>query len=141
MAWQTYGLDQEAQKLVLAAKRRNQDSLNQAFKMRMAAAYGLERFWGEHLRLQGREQPKADYWKQTWNTLVKTLEPTGIKLPNDQITNVESVETMAKKLWGEIPLDNNGDRLTLDDQRLALAVLMQLCDCLIWWTQRYKSVN
>jgi hypothetical protein len=26
-----------------------------------------------------------------------------------------------------------------DDQRVALAVLTQLCDCLVWWTQRYKS--
>jgi hypothetical protein len=124
MAWQTYGLDRAAQKLVLAAQQRDQDSLNQAFKMRMAAAYGLERFWGEQLRLRGKEQSKADYWEQTWDALVEILESTGIILPNDT-----DPETMAQKLWS----------LDLEDQRLALAVLTQLCDCLIWWTQRYKQ--
>jgi hypothetical protein len=123
MAWQTYGLDREAQKLVLAAQKRDKESLNQSFKMRMTAAYGLERFWGEQLRLQGKEQSKADYWKQTWDALVGILETTGVILPNDT-----DPETMAQELWS----------LDLEDQRLALAVLTQLCDCMIWWTQRYK---
>ena len=56
MGWNYYGLDQVAQKLVLDARERNSDSLNQSFKMRMAIPYGLERFWGEHLRLQKREE-------------------------------------------------------------------------------------
>jgi hypothetical protein len=124
MAWQPYGLDQHAQKLVLAAKKRDKDSLNQSFKMRTTTAYGLERFWGEQLRLRGKEQTKSDYWKETWDSLVKILEPTGIELPN----NITDPEAMAQKLWS----------LSLDDQRLALAVLTQLCDCLIWWTQRHK---
>jgi hypothetical protein len=127
MAWQTYGLDREAQKLVLAAQERDKDSLNESFKMRMTAAYGLERFWGEQLRLQRNEATKATYWKQTWDALVKILKPTGVILPND--TN--DPEAMAQKLWG----------LSLDDQRLALAVLTRLCDCLIWWTQRYKGLK
>ncbi len=127
MAWQPYGLDQQAQKLVLAAKKRDKDSLNQSFKMRTTIAYGLERFWGEQLRLRGKEQTKADYWKETWDALVKILEPTGIELPN----NITDPEAMAQKLWS----------LSLDDQRLALAVLTQLCDCLIWWTQRYKGLT
>ena len=63
MAWQSYGLDQAAQKLVLDAKQRNKDSLNQGYKMRMSVAYGLERFWGEHLRLQNKEPEKSQYWK------------------------------------------------------------------------------
>jgi hypothetical protein len=124
MAWQPYGLDQQAQRLVLAAKKRDKDSLNQSFKMRTTAAYGLERFWGEQLRLRGKEQTKSDYWKETWDALVKILEPTGVELPN----NITDPEAMAQKLWS----------LSLDDQRLALAVLTQLCDCLIWWTQRHK---
>jgi hypothetical protein len=123
MTWKTYGLDQEAQKLVLAAQKRDKESLKQSFKMRMTAAYGLERFWGEQLRLRGKEQSKADYWKQTWDALVEILKPTGIILPNDT-----DPETIAQKLWS----------LDLEDQRLALAVLTQLCDCLIWWTQRHK---
>ena len=46
MGWTSYGLDQIAQRLVLDAKGRNPDSLNQGHKMRMSTAYGLERFWG-----------------------------------------------------------------------------------------------
>lgn len=49
MAWNFYGLDQKAQNLVLDAKKIDPKSLNQAHKMRQAVAYGLERFWGEHL--------------------------------------------------------------------------------------------
>jgi hypothetical protein len=130
MAWQTYGLDQEAQKLVLNAMQRDKDSLNQAYKMRMATAYGLERFWGEHLRLEGKEQAKSDYWKETWDTLVEIMGRGGIEIPNEAVNsnNAQSIQNMSEKLWG----------LDLEAQRVSLAVLTQLCDCLIWWTQRYK---
>jgi hypothetical protein len=70
MGWNSYGLDQIAQRLVLDARQRNSDSLNQGYKMRMSIAYGLERFWGEHLRLQRREAHNAEYWKETWDALV-----------------------------------------------------------------------
>ncbi|GAB4547469.1 MAG: hypothetical protein Tsb0014_42120 [Pleurocapsa sp.] len=140
MGWNYYGLDREAQQLVLAAKQRDKDSLNQAFKMREAVAYGLERFWGEHLRLQGKEEAKSQYWKETWDTLVKIMQDAGMTIPNDKVdsNNTKSVEIMAKKLWGESPVDNNGTKLTPEDHRISLAVLTQLCDCLVWWTQRYK---
>ncbi|MCS7293696.1 MAG: hypothetical protein RMI89_12145 [Gloeomargarita sp. SKYBB_i_bin120] len=130
MAWQTYGLDQEAQKLVLAAKQRNPESLNQSYKMRMAVAYGLERFWGEHLRLQEREPDKARYWKDVWDTLAHILARAHITLPNDPVRNgnVQQIRAMSEKLWS----------MPLEDQRVALAILTQLCDCLVWWTQRYK---
>lgn len=130
MAWQTYGLDQKAQQLVLKAMKRDQDSLNQAYKMRMATAYGLERFWGEHLRLEGKEQAKSDYWKETWDTLVEIMSRGGIEIPNDAVNsnNANSIQNMSEKLW----------QLDLEAQRVSLAVLTQLCDCLIWWTQRYK---
>ncbi|WAS04604.1 hypothetical protein LQF76_11315 [Gloeomargaritales cyanobacterium VI4D9] len=130
MAWHTYGLDQEAQKLVLAAKRRNPDSLNQGYKMRMAVAYGLERFWGEHLRLQEREADKSRYWKETWDTLVRIAGQAHITIPNDAVhhNNVQQIHAMSQRLWS----------LSLEDQRIALAVLTQLCDCIVWWTQRYK---
>lgn len=130
MAWQTYGLDQKAQQLVLKAMKRDKDSLNQAYKMRMATAYGLERFWGEHLRLEGKEQAKSDYWKETWDTLVEIMNRGGIDIPNDAVNsnNTDSIQNMSEKLW----------QLDLEAQRVSLAVLTQLCDCLIWWTQRYK---
>jgi hypothetical protein len=133
MAWKEYNLDRIAQKLVLAAKLRDRDSLNQSFKMRESVSYGLERFWGEHLRLQSKEPNKAQYWKETWEKLVETMAEAGIPIPNDtvQVNDTESVQAMAEKLW----------ELKLEDQRITLAVLTQLCDCLVWWTQRYKGTK
>jgi len=131
MAWKTYDLDRIAQKLVLGAKERDKDSLGQAFKMRVAVAYGLERFWGEHLRLQDKESKKAKYWKETWEQLVGVMAKSGVTIPNDHVKaeDAKSVRLMAEKLW----------KLDLQDQRVAMAVLTQLCDCIVWWTQRYKK--
>lgn len=130
MAWQSYGLDRRAQKLVLDAKQRDPQSLNQSYKMRMATPYGLERFWGEHLRLQGKEPDKADYWKDTWDALVEVMGQAGVTLPNDSVRaeNTDQIQAMSDKLW----------QISVADQRVALSVLTQLCDCIVWWTQRYK---
>lgn len=130
-SYKPYELDREAQKLVLAAKQRDEKSLNQSYKMRMAVAYGLERFWGEHLRLQGKEPEKSQYWKETWDTLVKVMEQAGFTIPNDpvNVNNTSQIQAMSEELW----------KLDIADQRVALAVLTQLCDCIVWWTQRYKG--
>ncbi|NEO54056.1 MAG: hypothetical protein F6K54_13800 [Okeania sp. SIO3B5] len=130
MGWNYYGLDQVAQELVLDAKKRNSDSLNQSFKMRMAIPYGLERFWGEHLRLQKRENDKSLYWKSTWDKFVEIMAKTNVTIPNEPVTvdDTKAIKEMSQKLW----------QLHIDDQRVAIAVLTQLCDCLVWWTQRYK---
>ena len=131
MAWNSYGLDREAQRLVLAAKQRDKKTLNQSHNMRMAVAYGLERFWGEHLRLQKKESLKSQYWKETWDALVKIMHQAGVTLPNDKVSadDVKAVQAMSEKLW----------QMELADQRVALAVLTSLCDCIVWWTQRYKG--
>lgn len=131
MAWNSYGLDREAQRLVLAAKQRDKKTLNQSHNMRMAVAYGLERFWGEHLRLQKKESAKSQYWKETWDALVKIMQQAGVTLPNDKVSadDVKAVQAMSEKLW----------QMELADQRVALAVLTSLCDCIVWWTQRYKG--
>jgi hypothetical protein len=131
MTWQSYELDRIAQKLVLDAKDRDPQSLNQSYKMRVAVSYGLERFWGEHLRLSGREPQKSDYWRATWNELVNVMHKAGVTIPNDSvdINNVKQIQAMSAKLW----------RLSLEEQRIAIAVLTQLCDCIVWWTQRYKG--
>ena len=148
MAWRYYtlnqddqqfhSLDQIAQKLVLAAKQRDRKSLNQSFKMREAVAYGLERFWGEHLRLKGKSKRdndefdnKSRYWKDTWDALVSIMQETGVIIPNDVVdfNRPNTVKEMAQKLWV----------LDIKDQRIILAVLTQLCDCIVWWTQRYKG--
>lgn len=130
MAFNYYGLDRIAQELVLAAKERDADSLNQSYKMRMAIPYGLERFWGEHLRLQKREPAKSEYWKSTWDEMVKIMAKAQITIPNDsvRVDNVSKIKAMSEKLWS----------LEMDEQRAAIAVLTQLCDSLVWWTQRYK---
>ena len=118
--------------------------------MRMSVSYGLERFCGEHLRL--RNEAAGSYWKDVWNALVDDiLKPAQITIPNEPVNiqdpprgarseekkrleeeNTRKIRSMADGLWRfseEHP----------DDQRVALAVLTQLCDCLVWWTQRYKS--
>ena len=132
MAWKSYNLDRLAQKLVLDAKLREPDSLNQSYKMRMAVAYGLERFWGEHLRLQKKDSDlkKSQYWKETWDALVNIMKKAGVTLPNDPVKakDTKKVKEMSQKLW----------ELNLDQQRVAIAVLTQLCDSLVWWTQRHK---
>jgi hypothetical protein len=139
MAWQSYELDRIAQKLVLAARERDPKSLNQSHDMRMAVAYGLERFWGEHLRLKGKkieDENKSKFWKATWDELAIVMEKTGVTIPNDPVELdlkgkllTKDIQSMSEKLWA----------LSVDDQRVSMAVLTQLCDCLVWWTQRYKS--
>lgn len=139
MAWQSYELDRIAQKLVLAARERDPKSLNQSHDMRMAVAYGLERFWGEHLRLKGKkveDENKSKFWKATWDELAIVMEKTGVTIPNDPVEFdtkgkilTKDIQVMSEKLWA----------LSVNDQRVSIAVLTQLCDCLVWWTQRYKS--
>ncbi|MGB8702531.1 MAG: hypothetical protein WCD18_24205 [Thermosynechococcaceae cyanobacterium] len=142
MTLQIYGLDREAQKLVLQARSLDADNsqngslcIQEAYKMRETIAYGLERFWGEHLRNRHKEPRKSAYWKATWDKLVEIMDKADIKLPNDS-----NIELTTQKLWGEIPVveGNPKTKLSSNDQRIALAVLTQLCDCLVWWTQRYK---
>ena len=134
MAWESYSLDRYAQELVLAAKKRSPDSLNQSHKMRLAVAFGLERFWGEQFRHKSDRDGKGVYWQEVWATLVKIMATTGVKIPNDRIPDregreqVDAIEGMSKKLWS----------LSLKDQRVTLAVLKELCDALVWWTQRHK---
>ncbi|MEA5537044.1 hypothetical protein [Crocosphaera sp. XPORK-15E] len=134
-SWQPYHLDHYAQELVL--KYRNSENvLNESHKMRMAVAYGLERFWGEHLRLKRdtKNHEKGDYWQDVWQTLQKILESGNIILPHDPIPlnddkkATEKIKEMSKKIW----------KMTIEDRRVALMVLTQLCEALVWWTQRYK---
>ncbi len=122
MAWEPYNLDQVAHDLVFAQK--DKDVFGQVYKMRTTVAYGLERFWGEKLRLSGEE---AKYWEATWIRFVEVMARAGIEIPNHSEPGQQITE-----LW----LDSKEKR---DDRKVALAVLAQLCDCMIWWTQRYKK--
>ncbi|MDJ0901658.1 MAG: hypothetical protein QNJ55_22940 [Xenococcus sp. MO_188.B8] len=137
MAWKSFNLDKEAHNLVLKRQSLNIDNqkkkevFNQAHTMRLTVAYGLERFWGEQIRLKGT--PKGDYWRDTWKTLCKIMERAGIKLPNDDVRDEKDkkkIKEISEQLW---ELDNK-------QRKVALAILTQLCDSMVWWTQRYKKL-
>ena len=86
MTWKLYEIDRVAQELVL--KFRDRDVLGESHKMRSTTAYGLERFWGEHLRLDQKEQDqyKAAFWKATWDELCTIMQQAGITIPNDKVS-------------------------------------------------------
>jgi hypothetical protein len=130
--WKPYALDRYAQELVLD-RRDLKDVLNESHKMRMSVGYGLERFWGEHIRLQRESREKAAYWKAVWDRLADILVDTGcaIELPKDTVgpDDTTKIKRISGELWA----------LGIDDQRIALMVLTQFCDALVWWTQRYKK--
>ena len=128
--WQPYNLDHFAQELVL--KHRDKENvLNETHKMRMTVAYGLERFWGEHLRLKRENIQKSNYWKDVWDKLAEILVKAGVTLPNDDVNsnNTGQIQTMANKIW----------KMKMEHQRIALMVLTQFCDSLVWWKQRYSK--
>jgi len=139
--WKPYDLDYYAQELVLEF-RNTKDVLNESHKMRMTVAYGLERFWGEHLRLEREKSEKAKYWKAVWKKLARILGDAGMQdFPDDEIKSnnpdkdkrkkeeTQNIREMSRKIWS----------MSLEDQRVALMVLTQFCDSLVWWTQRYKT--
>lgn len=131
MGWESFNLDQEAHDLVLKYCDKK-DALNQAYKMRVAVAYGLERFWGEQFRLV-KDKNKADYWRDTWKALVKIMGNAGVTIPNDDLSSGDTaaIKLMANKLW-DFPIEQ---------RKVAIAVLTELCDSMVWWTQRYKPAN
>jgi hypothetical protein len=141
--WQPYSLDRRAQKLVLD-RRDLKDVLNESHKMRMSIGYGLERFWGEHLRLERENKSKAAYWKAVWDGLWDVLAETSLEIDPETLSQIKrnihinapdaskQIEAVSQTLWN----------LPITHQRIALMVLTQFCDALVWWTQRYKkSVN
>ena len=132
MAWHPYDLDHLAQEIVLKAREKDPDSLNQAYKMRAACAYGLERFWGEHLRLKAKEQTKAQFVADVWTGFVGIMARAGVTLPGEMLSSQDSeaaIQAVAEQLW----------RIPPDQQQAPLAVLTALCDAVVWWTQRLKS--
>lgn len=150
MTWHTYKLDEIAQELVLTALERSADSLNQSYKMRTTVAFGLERFWGEHIRLLSKNKSSDDYkkglyWHDTWKAFRKTMAEAHIYLPKQlkKVNDPQDLKAATKQFWGEeaIKAEEADVYLTLEDRRIAQAVLTQLCDSLVWWTQRYKDLG
>ncbi|WP_211942107.1 hypothetical protein [Cylindrospermopsis raciborskii] len=135
MTWKSYNLDQKAQKLVLIY-RDKKGVIGQSHKMRSTVAYGLERFSGEHLRLLSKknddDQQKGKYWQATWKEFTQIMKNAGVQLPEIPTQNdTAQLQDYASRLWN----------LSIDDQRVCLAVLTQFCDSLVWWTQRYKKAG
>lgn len=132
MALQFYELDRIAQELVLDF-RDQKEVLNESHKMRATVAYGLERFWGEHIRLGRNERAKAQYWAKTWTAFVDLMKSGGINLPTEvNLRETDDIRAVTRQFW-----DNKS--LSMDDRRIAISVLTQLCETLVWWTQRYKK--
>lgn len=133
MSLKPFEIDRHAHDLILEFREKG-DVLGESHKMRMATAYGLERFWGEHLRLQRESRDsrdKADFWKKTWTIFCKIMKEAGINVPNDTVNpdNTAVVKTMTDKLWS----------FDIQQRKVALAVLTELCDSMVWWTQRYRK--
>lgn len=126
-----YGLDRSAHKLVSAQPR---DVLNETHKMRTMASYGLERFWGEQIRLRDKEPQAARYWAATWTELTSILRQAGINLLPEELANSENHTEIITALWDENTLSSH-------HRKVAIAVLMALCDNMIWWAQRYKALK
>ncbi|MBD2626968.1 hypothetical protein [Trichormus variabilis] len=120
MAWEDFSLDKIAHNLVYEYRNDDKETVNQVHKMRTTVAYGLERFWGEHQRLNGR---KSAYWKDTWNKLVEIMGQAEITVPNN-----------AQDLW-------DSEVFPPKYRKVTLAILTQLCDSMVWWTQRYKPTR
>ena len=153
MAWNPSGLDHLAHAIVRQARHRDSESLNQAYKMRAACAYGLERFWGEHLRLAGKkiekdkaeaiddtrklkeiekDNAKAQFVADTWKAFVGILHKARpyLKLPGTMLSRQSEAEIQAAAhhIW----------LLDPQEHQISLTVLTALCDSIVWWTQRLK---
>jgi hypothetical protein len=46
------------------------------------------------------------------------------------LPNHDNINTMADQLW----------ELSEENQQIALSILKEFCDALVWWTQRYKCI-
>lgn len=142
-SWQPYELDHIAQAIVWNARKNDlkiraqpttkiSESLNHVYKMRANCAYGLERFWGDQLRLNAKPEDayKAELVAATWSAFVQLMGRAKIQIPNAAVDpgKENEIERMVDALWN----------LGTEQTQASLAVLTNLCDALIWWTQRLK---
>ncbi|WP_146134525.1 hypothetical protein [Aphanothece minutissima] len=138
MVWQPYPIDDCARQVVEHAIQRDSSrkSLNQVFKMRFTCAYGLERFWGEYLRLKSGsavDQNKAEIILDTWRFLqADILRGTGIELPLDDALNVNDASAVNESLSSIWQLRTAHPR----QAQVVLAVLTNFCEAIIWWKNR-----
>lgn len=138
MNWTPYGIDDCAQRIVLQAIRRDPslNSLNQVFKMRTTCSYGLERFWGEFLRLNngnGSERLRSEIILDTWVELKDNiLKDTGISLPYDPKISISDKEGLIRSLRSVWEIRTQNPK----QAQVVLSVLLSLCDAIVWWKNR-----
>ena len=59
------------------------------------------------------------------------MKDAGINIPKDSVDpkDTTAIKAMADQLW----------KFDMEERKIALSVLIELCDSLVWWTQRYKK--
>ena len=150
MTWTPYLIDNIAQQIVLDAierdRARNTKSLAQAHRLRSTCAYGLERFWGEQIRLLNENNPsdkaKGDFTSDVWQALTAIMNSAGVDLPsariapppnriarNERSPYHEQVRSACSQIRN---LDKN-------ESQASLSVLSTLCDAIVWWKQRLSK--
>jgi|GEM_PF-2041219 len=141
MTLKMYGLDRYAHDLV--AEFCKHGVLNETHAMRTTVAFGLERFFGEHLRLKAKNEKASVYWRKTWDTLVFIMDNAGIIVPTLEKgtqPNSETIRQVIDDLWkDEDPENKDNEVFSREHRKVTLAVLIQLCDNMVWWAQRYKK--
>jgi len=120
--------------------------------MRTICAFGMERFWGEHLRLlQSKSQSDrekgefvADTWSVFWSIMdgISPALASGLPKTVEIRAPEENGEERAKRINQTVTESAQLFwQLETEDQRNCLAMLSALCDAVVWWTQRLKPVN
>lgn len=146
MTWTPYLLDNIAQKIVIDAikrdKKENTKSLMQAHRLRGSCAYGLERFWGEQIRLLNESNPddksKGKFTQDVWLELVRIMKTAGIILPAGSIDPPpKGGSSLENRYLHQVQEACNQIRaLDKQETQATLAVLASLCDAIVWWKQR-----
>jgi hypothetical protein len=146
MTWTPYLLDNIAQRIVIDAikrdKKENTKSLMQAHRLRGSCAYGLERFWGEQVRLLNECKPddesKGKFTQDVWLEMVKIMKTAGINLPAESIDPPPKGGTFLENSYLQQVQQACNQIRSLDKQetQATLAVLTSLCDAIVWWKQR-----
>jgi hypothetical protein len=146
MTWTPYLLDNIAQEIVIDAiqrdKKENTNSLMQAHRLRGSCAYGLERFWGEQVRLLNESTPdeksKGKFTQDVWLALAAIMKTAGIILPAESIDPPPKGGSSTESRYLQQVQEACCQIRSLDKQEIqaSLAVLASLCDAIVWWKQR-----
>jgi hypothetical protein len=146
MTWTPYLLDNIAQQIVLEAIERDSKSLVQAHRLRSACSYGLERFWGEQIRLlnekNANDKAKGQFTKDVWKALVLIMKSAGVDLPDEDIVSPPKKNDLKEDTPYVVQVRAACSKirsLEKRDVQASLAVLASLCEAIVWWKQRLSK--